>query len=262
MEHQTIIAYGARFDRGAMTGGRDWGFDALHHHELAHEWWGNLVTNADWKDMWLHEGFGTYMQALYAGHIGGPERYRAYLAGERAHIANRTPVAPRESRTAGQIYFDSGSDIYSKGAWFLHSLRWVMGDEPFFTALRRMAYPDPAMETVTDGSHTRFASTDDFLAIAETTSGQELDWIFEVYLRQPMLPVLQVERVAQGLELSWEVPGSLDFPMPIEVEIAGQRHRIDLPARGVATIPLPAGAGVIVDPDAWILRSNQQEIRF
>src|SRR5690606_23925924 len=176
MEHQTVIAYGAAFDNVAMTGGRDWGFDALHHHELSHEWWGNLVTNADWKDMWLHEGFGTYMQALYAERLGGEELYQAYLAQERQYLANRSPVAPRETRTSGEIYFDSGGDIYSKGAWVLHGLRWVLGDEDFFEAFRLMAYPDPADERVTDGSQVRFATTDDFLEIAERVSGKDLDW--------------------------------------------------------------------------------------
>ncbi|MEJ2238061.1 MAG: M1 family aminopeptidase, partial [Gemmatimonadales bacterium] len=83
MEHQTIIAYGAGFDNGAMTGGVDWGFDALHHHELSHEWWGNMVTNTDWSQMWLHEGFGSYMQPLYLERIRGPSVARAYLAGIR-----------------------------------------------------------------------------------------------------------------------------------------------------------------------------------
>ncbi|MFQ5571156.1 MAG: M1 family metallopeptidase, partial [Rhodothermales bacterium] len=112
MEHQTVIAYGANFDNGSMTGGRDWGFDALHHHELAHEWWGNLVTNADWSDMWLHEGFGTYMQALYAESLHGDSTYHAYMENMRRGIANRIPVAPRGTRSAAQIY---GGDIYSKG---------------------------------------------------------------------------------------------------------------------------------------------------
>ena len=71
MEHQTIIAYGAKFNNSAMTG-KNWGFDALHHHEFSHEWWGNLVTCSDWNDMWLHEGFGTYMQALYVEKLSGP----------------------------------------------------------------------------------------------------------------------------------------------------------------------------------------------
>jgi len=85
MEHQTIIAYGAGFDNTSMTRGTDLGFDALHHHELAHEWWGNLVTNADWSDMWLHEGFGSYMQPLYREYLLGAESYDATTAWNSEH---------------------------------------------------------------------------------------------------------------------------------------------------------------------------------
>jgi aminopeptidase N len=257
MEHQTIIAYGARFDPGAMTGGRNWGFDALHHHELSHEWWGNLVTNADWKDMWLHEGFGTYMQALYAERLGGPAQYRAYLASDRRSISNRAPVAPREATTAGEIYFRSGSDIYGKGSWVLHSLRWVLGDDVFFRALRRMAYPEPALERVTDGGQVRFATTDDFLRIAESVSGQQLGWLFEVYLRQPELPRLVAERDGDRLSLSWQSPRGLPFPMPVEVEVDGARRRVAVPASGATSIEVPRGARVVVDPEDWVLRANQ-----
>ncbi len=97
MEHQSIIAYGAGFDNTAMTD-RDWGFDTLHHHELSHEWWGNLVTNADWRDMWLHEGFGTYMQALYAERLNGTEAYHdcgRHAGGRRervSHCASRVAL--------------------------------------------------------------------------------------------------------------------------------------------------------------------------
>ncbi len=262
MEHQTIIAYGAAFNPGAMTGGRDWGFDALHHHELAHEWFGNMVTNADWKDMWLHEGFGTYMQALYAEEIGGPELYRAYLAANRGGFANRAPVAPRDSRTAGEIYFNSGSDIYSKGAWVLHSLRYLIGDEAFFIALRRMAYPGPDLEGVTDGGHTRFVTTDDFLRIAEEEYGQELDWFFEVYLRQPALPRLDAERNGDRIRLSWNVPEGLPFPMPVEVLLNGERRRVSLPVGGTAEVTLPESGALMLDPDSWVLRANQQPIEL
>ncbi|HEX2189716.1 MAG TPA: M1 family metallopeptidase, partial [Longimicrobiaceae bacterium] len=259
MEHQTIIAYGAGFDNGAMTGGRDWGFDALHHHELAHEWWGNLVTNADWKDMWLHEGFGSYMQALYMERRAEKRGYHAYMDWQREGLANQGPVAPRESRTSGQIYFDAGGDIYNKGSWFLHTLRWTVGDSAFFRALRRMAYPDPEMERATDGRQTRFADTDDFLRIAERESGRELGWLFEVYLRQPALPRLAVERAGDRLALRWEAPGGRPFPMPVEVEVDGRRRRVEMPG-GRVELRVPAGARVVVDPDAWVLREEQAPV--
>lgn len=249
MEHQSIIAYGARFNNAAMTA-KDYGFDALHHHELAHEWWGNLVTNSDWRDMWIHEGFGSYMQALYIEEKFGAEPYRAFMQDTRGGINNREPVAARTSRSSQQIY---GGDIYVKGSWILHTLRYVMGDAAFFTFLRRMAYPDPALEAVTDGGQTRFASTEDVRHLAESISGRSLAWFFEVYLRQPKLPRLMSVRDGDTLTLSWDVPDGLPFPMPVEVQIGAERHRIDLSA-GSAQVTVPEDVTPLIDPDHRILK--------
>jgi len=91
MEHQTVIAYGNAFREGDPPG-----YDWLHHHELSHEWWGNLVTCRDWKDMWIHEGIGTYMQALYLESRKGRGAYRAFMARNSRHL-NRRAVASRSS---------------------------------------------------------------------------------------------------------------------------------------------------------------------
>jgi aminopeptidase N len=250
MEHQTIIAYGNKFAGGPF------GYDWLHHHELSHEWWANLVTCADWKDMWLHEGFGTYMQALYAERKLGSEGLTAFMKQRRRALKNERPVAPRATQNSKQIYFgaDGGfdNDIYDKGAWVLHTLRWVMGDEPFLRALRRMAYPDPALEEVTDGSQVRFADTEDFRAIAEEIHGADLSWFFEVYLRQPELPRLKIDENGRSLALTWDVPVDVDFAMPVPVEVKGELVRV----------PMPGGRGRLelrskryaVDPDLWLLR--------
>ncbi len=254
MEHQTIIAYGANFDNGAMTGGRDWGFDALHHHELSHEWWGNLVTNVSWEDMWLHEGFGSYMQPLYLERTQGADAYRAYLEAERPGIANRRAVAPRKTLSAKQVY---GGDIYVKGAWILHTLRYLLGDEAFFTSLRRMAYPDPALEAVTDGSACRFAVTDDFVHLAEAVSGRDLGWFFDVYVRQPALPALTVRREGERVALQWDVPGGLPFPMPVDVRVGAETRRVEMPD-GAAVITAPAESEVVVDPENRILRRGNR----
>ncbi len=251
MEHQTIIAYGAGFRRGAMTRGTDWGFDVLHHHELSHEWWGNLVTNRDWSDMWLHEGFGTYMQPLYVERTDGPERYHEYLASLRRRIANRRPLAPLESLSSNDVYT---GDIYFKGAWVLHTLRYLIGDEAMFLALRRMAYPDPDLERTTDGSACRFATTDDFVRIAEEVAGRDLDWFFEVYVRRASLPRLETTRKDTTLTLRWKTPGGLPFPMPIDVRIGDETRRLDIP-RGGASMSVPAGVTAEIDPDEWVLRA-------
>ena len=251
MEHQTIIAYGADFDNRSMTRGVDWGFDALHHHELAHEWWGNLVTNADWKDMWVHEGFGTYMQALYLEDTQGAERAAAYMQSIRRWVSPRATVAPWESQSAQGIY--DGHDIYFKGACVLHTLRWLIGDDAFFRALRRMAYPDSAVVRTTDGSVVRFASTVDFETIVKTESGQDLDWFFDVYLHRPELPSLRTEQSGGRLTLEWTTASGAPFPLPVEVRIGGEVRRVAMPA-GRATIPVPQDAEVTVDPVGRVLR--------
>jgi len=253
MEHQSIIAYGANFSNGAMTGGVDWGFDALHHHELSHEWWGNMVTNADWKDMWIHEGFGTYMQALYLEDEQGIDRYHAYMNSFSNRIGNRKPVAPRETTTAQEIY--AGHDIYFKGAWVLHTLRYLIGDDALRLSLRRMAYPNPEAWRASDGTQVRFVDTDDYIATVQEVSEQELDWFFDVYVHTAELPTLELTRREGALDLEWSAPDGLPFPMPVDVQVDGETQRVEMP-NGKATVDVPAGATVAVDPEGWILKTE------
>lgn len=240
MEHQTIIAYGNGF--------RDQDYDWLHHHELAHEWWGNLVTCRDWKDMWIHEGFGTYMQALYLEHLRGPAGYAAEVGKWRA--LHRGPVAPRESRDSQQIYFGPGgsNDIYFKGALVLHQLRWLMGDDKFRQSLRRFCYPDGTAPT--DGSQVRLVDTDEYVVLCSRLHGGDLGWYFEAMVRQPRPPRLQQELVDGVLRLRWEVPHGGPFPMPVPVRV-GQK---------IVRVPMTGGSGEVrvgkadhaVDPDGWL----------
>ena len=256
MEHSTITAYGANFKNNP------YGFDSLLFHELGHDWWANLVTASDWRDFWLHEGFQSFMDALYAGEMKGEEGYMRYVAGLRGGIRNKQAVAPREARTAMQIYMtapdylNSDGDIYGKGALILHTLRYLIGDEAFFKSLRRMAYPDPKMEGAKDGRQFRFATTDDFRHIAEQASGMKLDWFFDIYLRQPALPRLIKETKGKALVLRWDAPGGLKFPMPVEVQVGGQMRRVEMNQEGGATIPFEAGQMPVVDPKNRILKAD------
>lgn len=251
MEHQTIIAYGNEFRPS------DIGFDWLLFHELGHEWWANLVTAADWKDFWIHEGFQSYMDALYRGEKRGPAAYHQHIANMRSHLGNRQPLAPREARSTTQMYFvapdyvNSDGDIYSKGAAVLHTLRYLIGDKAFFQSLRRMAYPDPALERVKDGRQTHFATTDDFQHIAEEASGMKLGWFFEVYVRQPALPRLVSEVKGETLTLRWEAPDSLPFPMPVAVKLGEETRRVEVSSAPVS-VPL-GGRQPVIDPEHWLL---------
>jgi aminopeptidase N len=251
MEHPTVIAYGNRF-----RGGPD-GFDWLHHHELAHEWWGNLVTCRDWKDMWLHEGFGTYMQALYAEERGGQPALGRFMARIRAELGNTRPVAPRETHDSQAIYFgergESDSDIYYKGAWALHTLRWHMGDSAFFELLRRFAYPDPE-ELELSPTQVRFADTEELLALAEELHGEDLGWFFEVYLRQSELPRLALAQAGDELTVTWSVPLDVPFPLDVPVAVDGRTLRVEVDESGRGTTH--AGHRFRADPDGWLLKAE------
>mgnify|MGYP003390006207 CR=1 FL=1 len=261
MEHSTHIAYGNKFKYN------EHGFDWLMLHEYGHEWWANLVTASDWRDFWIHEGFQSFMDSLYLEHIGKKDEYFASMKTRAAATRNMQPVAPREPKFAYQVYLQApeytkgDGDIYGKGAVVLHTLRYLIGDDAFFRALRRMSYPTKEMERMTDGRQTRLVNTDDFLAIAEEESKMELDWFFEMYLRQPKLPKL-VKDVALSsfadqpinLILKWESPNGLSFPMPIDVEINGKIQRVEM-KDGSARVPF-RGTEPTIDPKGWVLKDS------
>lgn len=251
MEHQTITAYGANFKNNEA------GFDGLLFHELGHEWWGNLVTAADWKDFWIHEGFQSYTDALYTERRAGAAAMKRWREGARRALRNAKPLAPRASRTTVEMYLSPpdfvrpDGDIYVKGAVVLDTLRYVMGDAAFFRALRRMAYPNAALERSTDGSACRLVTTDDFVRIAEQEHGRDLDWFFDVYVRSAELPRLVSERTDHGVRLRWDAPGGRPFPMPVEVRSGGALRRVEMPG-GSAEV---RGRDVEVDPEVRVLRA-------
>jgi aminopeptidase N len=147
-------------------------------------------------------------------------------------------------------------DIYLKGAWILHTLRYLIGEDALGRSLRGMAYPTRALEGVKDGGQFRFASTEDFVRIAEEISGRDLSWFFEVYVRQPTLPELRVAREGSALALAWITPNGLPFPMPLEVSIGNDLMTVDM-TEGIAVLQVPQDVTVITDPERRILKSEQ-----
>jgi len=251
MEHSTHIAYGNKFNFTPE------GFDWLMFHEFGHEWWANLVTARDWNDFWIHEGFQSFMDTFYLEETKGKDAYFTGMRNRAKATRNMQPVAPRGAKFAYEVYLrapdyvQSDGDIYGKGAVVLHTLRYLIGDQAFFRALRRMAYPRKAMERYTDGRQQRLTDTDEFLSIAEQESKMDLDWFFELYLRQPKLPTLIAETAGNITTLRWET-SNMRFPMPIDVVVDGKTQRVNM-KNGRATV---TGADITIDPNGWVLRTQ------
>lgn len=250
MEHQTLIAYGAGFQNDVLFN-MNAGYDDLHHHELAHEWWGNLVTVHDWKDFWIHEGFATYMQALYTEELKGSEYYHRQMRLFRSFVQNTRPLVPHQTQSSRDM---RGRDVYYKGASVLHTLRYVLGDDDFFLLLRRFAYPEPAMELLTDGSALRFTSTEELKQITTSVTGRSLNWLFDVYLHQRDLPELTYRVENETLILEWIVPGSTSFPMPVPVRLNEETHYVEMDGnRGEIHLGTTSN-DFEIDPLNWVLK--------
>jgi aminopeptidase N len=253
MEHQTINAYGNKYAKTV------YGYDDLLQHEFAHEWFGNQLTNANWDDMWLHEGLGTYMQPLYMQYLRGDQEYFASLMQERAMIANKAPLVSGKPRLEEDVYDQKrggpGQDIYYKGSLVLHTLRALVGDEAFFRAVRTMVYgsdhPQPGHFAP------RYGTTQEFIALASQAAGRDLGWFFQAYMYQAALPELQAMQAGGKLELSWKTAGGTPFPMPVEVRI-GQRLVTLQMEGGQGSIDLPDGATYTLDPHSKVLRREER----
>jgi aminopeptidase N len=175
MEHQTMTSIGAQHVSSSGTS------RSIIAHELAHQWWGDLVTLSSWNDIWLNEGFATSSEVLFF------ERFLNLPAGEL--MSQSYDDGQVRGRLGGTVYaedefnpFDDTGAIYTKGAWILHMLRRILGDGPFFEALkdygRRFSFGN--------------ATTRDFQQVCEEHYGQSLDWFFQQWIFAEARPVYKI----------------------------------------------------------------------
>ena len=162
MEHQTITSYGYLL----VTG--DNRYDFVAAHELAHHWFGDAVTLKDWKNIWLNEGFASYSESLWKEHIGGKTAYFDHMKGFDYGYFSGTVYDPKGFIDNPAIY----ATIYQKGAWVLHMLRGVLGDELFFKAVR--AYYEKYKYSN--------AETSQLVEVFEEYYGSKLDWFFDQWV--------------------------------------------------------------------------------
>jgi len=156
-----------------------------------------------------------------------------------------------------QAYDDKtgpGQDLYLKGAWILHALRGLIGDEAFFTSVRRFVYgrDDPAPGNF----QPRLATTREYIDIVNNVTDRDYTWFFDVYVYRAALPELVAERRGNVLALQWKTPDDLPFPLPVDIRIGGLDGRVvTVPmTAGQGSVELPPGMHYTVDPHSKLLR--------
>ena len=237
-------------------------------HEIAHQWFGDSATEADWNHLWLSEGFATYFGALFFEATDGVEEFRQRMERSRqGYVGSDDAQRPIVDPDGADNLFDLlNRNNYAKGGWVLHMLRGLLGDETFFRSIRSY-YAQYAYGTVL---------TADLQRVFETDAGLSLDWFFEQWVHQPGHPVLEHrwETSEDGAELILTVaqtqsPDWPTFRFPLDVEIVGstsadgaattgntRRERVELRQR-THTFRFPVDAppeAVVLDPDGWLLK--------
>ncbi len=250
MEHQTISS----MEAGALT-------PNVIAHELAHQWFGNKITCRDWQNIWLNEGFASYAEAVYAESVGGQAGYQSYMNGFMNNARSaRGSIYVQDISSIASIFSISRS--YSKGAAVLHMLRGVVGDTTFFRTLRTYA-ATPALAYQT-------AVTEDFQAVAQQVSGQDLTYFFKQWIYGEGYPTYKATvssgSAANTINVRLEqrnatATNPASFTMPVQILVKSTvgdttinvvNNQADqtftLPTRGIVS-------AVVIDPNNRILKT-------
>jgi aminopeptidase N len=168
MEHQTLTSLGTRaFSETTIA------------HELAHQWFGDMITCRTWPDLWLNEGFATYFESVYREKQYGTAAYVERMAERDGDAKNaRGTLSVQDTADVNNLF--ASSRVYNKGSWVLHMLRHTVGDSFFFASIYAYAH-DPAVRYGT-------ASTADLRAVFERTTGRDLGWFFDEWVYGEKFP--------------------------------------------------------------------------
>lgn len=250
-------------------------YDGLIAHELAHQWFGDLITCRSWEHLWLNEGWASYAEALWAEHAAQGEEaqrrayqrqmvnsLRALRQSVRGTAPTATPMVSNRYRDPDTTFMKAES-VYGKGAFVLHMLRERLGDATFFHGTR---------EYINRFKGSGLVETDDFRRVMEDVSGQSLERFFEQWARRPGMPRLEVDLVfddaSKSLTVELEQTQTIDrdnpafaFMLPILVRYAdGTSEWVDAPVDQTKhrfTYPLrERPKDVVIDPRGSVLAAH------
>ena len=208
MEHQGAIAYGNQYKRGYLGGmiPRDMDWDYIIVHETGHEYFGNSISCRDLSEMWIHESFTTYMEALYVEYAYNYDDAVRYLNTQRRFIGNKEPIlGPKDVNWEDW----SSSDHYYKGAWILHTLRHAINDDKKWFDILKGFYQKFSISNIT---------TSDFVEYVNKATNKNFSSFFDQYLEYPNIPVLEYKLAEEGENLAVNYRWKTDvenFDMPI-----------------------------------------------
>jgi hypothetical protein len=236
-------------------------------HELAHQWFGDMITCARWSDLWLNEGFAKYSEALYTEVKYGSQAYRTFIASQADGAKTATgSVSAMDTSNVGVLF--NFARTYQKGAMVLHMLRHVLGDSVFFRALQSYVN-DPRFRF-------NVATTEGFQGICESVSGKQLGYFFNEWIYGEKFPRYAFEWSAKPSGSAFEVTIQINqatgttnpafFTMPIDFKLSSSGWDTTVvlfntsndQAFSFTVSHLPTS--VALDPDSWILRDNEQSL--
>ncbi len=256
------FGWGGGMEHQSMTFVSGFSFDLLAH-ELAHQWFGDKITCGSWEDIWLNEGFATYLSGLCYEHLA-PSYWMPFKQNEINYITSQPDGSVFCTDTTSIPRLFDGRLTYAKGGMILHQLRWVIGDSAFYAAINNYLNDvDCAYE---------FATTFDLKTHFETVSGQNLSWYFNDWFTGQGHPSYNIEWSQVGSSLYLEVnqtqshPSVPFFELPIPIQIKNSTQdtiiRLNHTFSGenfIVSIPFQADS-VIFDPEWWIISNNNSVI--
>ncbi len=232
MEHQSAVAYGNKYQNGYLgrdRSGTGWGlkWDFIIIHESGHEWFGNSITSQDIADMWIHESFTTYSEALFVESQFGKLAGQEYVHGQRRNIQNDGPIIGPFG-----VNKEGSGDMYDKGSNLLNMLRTVVNDDEKWHQLLRGLSATFYHQTVTGTQ---------IIEYFNRVGGRDFTKIFAQYLRYRNIPTLEIRFENNQALVRWvaDVPG---FDLPVRVRLKGGDYQFVTPTASFALLKQLPGA--------------------